>query len=67
MKRGFIYFVIFVLSGLSAYANEAVQLVMKAPNMVANGQRFRLDVSLKNGNTDNIQMPDLGSFDVIMT
>ncbi len=66
MKRGFIYFVIFVLSSLSAYANEAVQLVMKAPNMVANGQRFRLDVSLKNGNTDNIQMPDLGSFDVIM-
>jgi len=66
MKRGFIYFVFFVLSSLSAFANESVQLVMRAPNMVANGQRFRLDISLKNGSSDNIQMPNLSGFEVIM-
>lgn len=52
------------LFGLQAMAEET-RLVMSAPNAVAVGDQFRLTFNI-NKRGENLTLPDLGSFDVLM-
>jgi len=65
MKRLFLYFTLSLLAGLDVFAND-VQFTASAPNAVVNGRRFNLVFSLKNAQPENLQIPDLSNFDVIM-
>ena len=66
MKR-IVFFIFFLLSAISAFADEAVQFVASTSNMVAVGQRFKVVFSLKNGSADNIQIADWNeAFDVLV-
>ena len=65
MKRFFLYFALSLLAGLDVFAND-IQFTASAPNAVVNGRRFNLVFSLKNAQPENLQIPDLSSFDVIM-
>ncbi len=65
MKRFFLYFALLLLSGLNAFADD-IQFTASAPNAVVNGRRFNLVFSLKNAQPENLQIPDLSNFEVIM-
>ncbi len=65
MKRFFLFFALLLLAGLDAFAND-IQFTANAPNAVINGRRFNLVFSLKNAQPENLQIPDLSNFEVIM-
>lgn len=66
MKR-IVFFIFFLLSAVSAWAEDAVQFVASTSNMVAVGQRFKVIFSLKNGSADNIQVAEWSdAFDVLL-
>lgn len=54
----------FVLAGLIALAEDP-RLEMSAPNAVSVGDQFRLTFSV-NARGENLKLPDLSSFDVLM-
>lgn len=55
---------ILMLTGFFAMA-DIVQFTMEAPEVVANGEQFRLSFSLNDRGSD-LQLPDLSNFDVLM-
>ncbi len=63
MKR-ILLFTIMLISGLQLAAEEP-RLVMSAPNAVAVGDQFRLTFQI-NQKGENLTLPDLTSFDVLM-
>jgi len=65
MKRFFLYFALLLFAGLDVFAND-IQFTANAPNAVVNGRRFNLVFSLKNAQPENLQIPDLSNFEVIM-
>jgi len=65
MKRLFLYFTLLLLTGWDAFASD-IQFSANAPNAVINGRRFNLVFSLKNAQPENLQIPDLSNFEIIM-
>ncbi len=65
MKRFFLYFALLLLTALDAFAND-IQFTANAPNAVVNGRKFNLVFSLKNAQPENLQIPDLSNFEVLM-
>lgn len=64
MLRKIIIITGFVLAGLVALAEDP-RLEMSAPNAVSVGDQFRLTFSV-NTRGENLKLPDLSSFDVLM-
>ena len=64
MKRYFLYFIL-LLANINAFADD-VQFTASAPNVVVSGLRFNVVFSLKNAQPENLQIPDLSNFDIIM-
>ena len=64
MLRKLIILTGFVLAGIVALAEDP-RLEMSAPNAVSVGDQFRLTFSV-NARGENLKLPDLSSFDVLM-
>ena len=64
MLRRIIIITGFVLAGIVALAEDP-RLEMSAPNAVSVGDQFRLTFSV-NARGENLKLPDLSSFDVLM-
>ena len=65
MKKKILFLLLFTLfAGLTARADD-VRFTMSAPNAVELGSQFRLSFVL-NTQGDNLKLPDLESFDVLM-
>jgi len=63
--RTFILTIVMVLLSASLVAGEEPRLEMSAPNAVSVGDQFRLTLSL-NARGDNLRLPDLTGFDILM-
>ena len=64
MIRTFKLLIILWFAGYAAMA-DSVQFTMEGPEVVANGEQFRLGFTLNDRGTD-LQLPDLTNFDVLM-
>jgi hypothetical protein len=64
MIRKFKLLIILLFAGYVAMA-DSVQFTMEGPEVVANGEQFRLGFTLNDQGTD-LQLPDLTNFDVLM-
>lgn len=64
MLRKILTIIIFTTAGLLALAQDA-RLEMSAPNAVSTGDQFRLSFSV-NARGENLRLPDLSAFDVLM-
>lgn len=64
MIRKFKLLIILLFAGYLAMA-DSVQFTMEGPEVVANGEQFRLGFTLNDRGTD-LQLPDLTNFDVLM-
>lgn len=64
MIRTFKLLIILLFAGITAMA-DSVQFTMEGPEVVANGEQFRLGFTLNDRGTD-LQLPDLTNFDVLM-
>ena len=64
MVRKLNILIILMFAGFIAMA-DIVQFTMEGPEVVANGEQFRLSFSLNESGTD-LQLPDLSNFDVLM-
>lgn len=64
MIRTFKLLIILLFAGYAAMA-DSVQFTMEGPEVVANGEQFRLGFTLNDRGTD-LQLPDLTNFDVLM-
>jgi hypothetical protein len=64
MLRKIVILAGFILAGLFAFAEDP-RLEMSAPNAVSVGDQFRLTFSV-NARGENLKLPDLSSFDVLM-
>jgi hypothetical protein len=56
---------IFLVLVLQGWAADKVTFTMEAPQVVELGEQFRLSFSV-NANGQNLKLPDLGDFDVLM-
>ena len=56
---------IFLLFVLPGWAADKVTFTMEAPQVVEMGEQFRLSFTV-NANGQNLKLPDLGDFDVLM-
>ncbi|MFY9150654.1 MAG: BatD family protein [Prolixibacteraceae bacterium] len=56
--------IVLMLAGFMAMA-DIVQFTMEGPEVVGNGEQFRLSFSLNDSGSD-LQLPDLSNFDVLM-
>ncbi|HOF55368.1 MAG TPA: BatD family protein, partial [Prolixibacteraceae bacterium] len=64
MLKKVILYIGVLLVGFQSQAQD-IRLVMSAPNAVAAGDQFRLTFNI-NERGENLTLPDLGNFDVLM-
>jgi len=60
-----ILLIMFLLVGLNSWADE-VKFTMSAPEIVTVGEQFSLTLSFNSSGGEDLRMPDLSNFDILM-
>ncbi len=64
-KIGFILLTLLLVC-VNAFAADDVSIKATAPNMVAMGQQFRLEFNIKNAKAEDLQVPEIKDFEILM-